>query len=292
MYLNIFLRLIHADARSHRMELAAEARALKKKATPEQKNSLSEKRVKLQKEIDQFHRNARIYMSDVKGKLPTALSCDDNEWHDQDEDSDDEGILHPMPGSYQTLSGDEDRKVVDDVVNELSAETQPIRLPSTYSGENCSQSLAVLCPIEKDLRIGQANDAIHSVRLCVADKSYHYRKKVRNAATNPNSGYRGRQKAFANAHAVDADIRKHARIYESARRALLALGLSEEEEDTYRPLRPSDTQACTAVVDFNARGQRNEGLSWIWQTPKALTNTSAWMEECSLSIIFFYLRQY
>ena len=274
------------------MELAAEARALKKKATPEQRNSLCEKRVKLQKEIDEFHRNARIYMPDVREKTPTAPSCDGDEWHDQDDDSDDEGILHPMPGAYKTVSDDGDRKVVDDIVNELSAETQLIRLPSTYGRENRSQSLAILCPVEKDLRIGQANDAIHSVRLCVADKSYHYRKKVRNAATNPNTGYRGRQSAFATAHAVDADIRKHARIYESARKALIALGLSEEEEDTYRQLRPGDTQASTAVVDFNARGQRNEGLSWIWQTPKALTNTSAWMEECPLSTLFLYLHQY
>ena len=272
--------MIHIDADCDRIELTAEARALRKKANADQKASLSEKRVKLQKEIDEFHRNARIYMSDVKGKFATESPCDNDEWHDQDDDSDDEGILHPMPGSYDTASGDRDRKVVDDVVNEVSAETQLIRLPSTYGRENRSKSLGILRPVEKDLRIGQANDALHSVRLCVADKSYSYRRKVRNAATNPSNGYRGRQKAFAEAHAVDTDIRKHARIYESARKALVALGLSEEEQDTYRPLKPTDTQASTAVVDFNARGQRNEGLSWIWQTPKALTNTSAWMEEC------------
>ena len=272
--------MIHIDADCDRIELTAEARALRKKANADQKASLSEKRVKLQKEIDEFHRNARIYMSDVKGKFATESPCDNDEWHDQDDDSDDEGILHPMPGSYDTASGDRDRKVVDDVVNEVSAETQLIRLPSTYGRENRSKSLGILRPVEKDLRIGQANDALHSVRLCVADKSYSYRRKVRNAATNPSNGYRGRQKAFAEAHAVDTDIRKHARIYESARKALVALGLSEEDQDTYRPLKPTDTQASTAVVDFNARGQRNEGLSWIWQTPKALTNTSAWMEEC------------
>ena len=272
--------------------MAAEARALRKKCTPEQKCLLSEKRVKLQKEIDEFHRKARIYMSDVKGKLATDPSCDNDEWCDQDEETDDEDILHPMPGTYDTSSGNRDRKVVDDVVNQLSAETQLIRLPSTYSRDNCSKSVVALSPVEKDLRMGQANDALHSVRLCIADKSYRYRKKVRNAATNPNASYRGRQKAFADAHAVDADIRKYARIYESARKALVALGLSEEEEDMYRPLKPKDSQASTAVVDFNARGQRNEGLSWIWQTPKALSNTSAWMEECSLGIILLYIHQY
>lgn len=230
-------------------------------------------------------------MSDTKGTFVTALSCDNDEWRDQDDDSDDEGILHPMPGTYQSTSGDGDRKVVDDVVNELSAETQLIRLPSTYSTETFSKSVSLLRPVEKDLRIGQANDALHSVRLCVADKSYSYRKKVRNAATNPNTSYRGRQKAFGNVHTIDADIRKHARIYESARKALVSLGLSDEEQDTYRPLKAIDTQASTAVVDFNARGQRNEGLSWIWQTPKALTNTSAWMEECQSSLILLHVHQ-
>ena len=285
MYLNVFPTLILFDTDSDRIELAAEVRTFRKKITPEQRALLSEKRVKLQKEIDEFHRSSRIYMSDVKAKFEVHPSCDNDEWHDQDDDSDDEGILHPMPGSYVPTSGDGERKVVDDVVNELSAETQLIRLPSTYSIEDCSKSLVILRPVEKDLRIGQANDALHSVRLSVADKSYSYRKKVRNAATNPNTGYRGRQKAFADAHAVDANIRNQARVYESARKALVSLGLSEEEEDTYRLLTPRDTQASTAVVDFNARGQRNEGLSWIWQTPKALTNTSAWMEECWLCII-------
>lgn len=231
-------------------------------------------------------------MSDVKGKREPDPSCDSDEWCDQDDDTDDEGILHPMPGTYEPSSGGGDRKVVDDVINKLSAECQLIRLPSTYSRDSCSKSVVILSPVEKDLRIGQANDALHSIRLCIADKSYRYRKKVRNAATNPNASYRGRQKAFADAHAVDSDIRKHARIYESARKALAALGLSEEEEDMYRPLKPKDTQASTAVIDFNARGQRNEGLSWIWQTPKALTNTSDWMEECSLGIIFLYIHQY
>ena len=266
---------------SIRIELAAEARALKKKGTPEQQSALSEKRTKLQKEIDDFHREARIYMPDVGDHSESVLSPDDHdEWQDDDDDSDDEGVLHPMPGSYKQVPADGPHTVVDDVVNKVMAESQLIRLPSSYGHGKCPENIAILSPVEKDLRMGQANDSLHSVRLAVAEKSYSYRKKVRNGSTNPNTSYRGRRKAFDDAHAIDADIRKHARIYESARKALMVLGLSEEEESTYRPLKPGDTHASTAVVDFNARGQRNEGLSWIWQTPKALTNTSAWMEEC------------
>ena len=220
-------------------------------------------------------------MPEVGDDDPINLSHDqNNEWQDDDDDSDDEGILHPMPGGFTSESGRGSHTVVDDVVNRVSAETQLIRLPSTYRKDGLCENLEVLWPIEKDLRMGQANDAIHAVRLRIADKSYTYRKKVRKGATNPTPGSRGRRKAFDEAHAIDADIRKHSRIYESARKALVALGLSSEEKDMYRPLKPSDTNASTAVVDFNARGQRNEGLSWIWQTPKALTNTSAWMEEC------------
>lgn len=258
-----------------------EAGSIKNRATPEQQAVLSEKRMKLQKEIDDFHRNSRIYSSEVLDSRPESLLRDtEDEWQDLDEDSDDEGILHALPGSYPVSSGDGRRTVVDDVVNQVSAETQVIRLPSSYGKEYCCTNLTTLSPIEKDLRIGQANDALHAVRLAIADKSYSYRKNVRKAATNPTPGYRGRRKAFDAVHVIDADIRKHARIYESARKALNILGLSPEEEDTYRPLKRGDTHASTAVIDFNARGQRNTGLSWIWQTPKALTNTSAWMNEC------------
>lgn len=273
--------------RPGRIELAIEARAIKKRATPEQEALLSEKRLKLQKEIDDFHRNTNVYMAEVPDKVPTSSSPNaEDEWQDLDDDSDDEGILHPLPGSFPTTSGDGRRTVVDDVVNQVSAEAQIIRLPSTYGKEKCPENLTKLYPVEKDLRMGQANDALHAIRLAIADKSYSYRKKVRKGATNPNAGYRGRRKAFDAAHALDADIRKHARIYELARKALNVLGLSPEEQDTYRPLKRSDTQASTAVIDFNARGQRNAGLSWIWQTPKALTNTSAWMDECELCLIY------
>ena len=264
-----------------RIELAAEVRALRKRSTPEQDAALCDKRTKLQREIDDFHRSSRIYMPEVGDEDPTSqFPNHDDEWQDDEDDSDDEGLLHQMPGGFGTLSGGGSRSVVDDVVNRVSAETQVIRLPSTYGKDKSCENLELLSPIEKDLRMGQANDAIHAVRLRIADKSYSYRKKVRKGATNPTPGYRGRRKAFDEAHAIDADIRQHARIYESARKALVVLGLSSEEEDMYRPLKPSDTHASTAVVDFNARGQRNEGLSWIWQTPKALTNSSAWMEEC------------
>ena len=256
-------------------------RALKKRSTPEQDASLNEKRVKLQREIDDFHRSSGIYMRGIGDEGPINLSPDQNdEWQDDDDDSDDEGVLHPMPGSFSSQSGRESHTLVDDVVNRVSAETQLIRLPSTYRKDKSCENLEVLSLVEKDLRMGQANDAIHAIRLRIADKSYTYRKNVRKGATNPTRGYRGRRKAFDEAHAIDADIRKHSRIYESARKALLSLGLSADEEEMYRPLKRSDTNTSTAIVDFNARGQRNEGLSWIWQTPKALTNTSAWMEEC------------
>ena len=67
------------------------------------------------------------------------------------------------------------------------------------------------------------------------------------------------------------------------------LGMSEEDIQNYPKLSKSDTNASTAVVDFNARGQRNEGLSWIWRTPHEMTRDSRLMNEC---MFFLYLEVY
>ena len=264
----------------HRLEVAQEARALKRKSNADTLALLTEKRMKLQLSIDDFHRKAATYMpTDLLSSIDVNEQRVEEEWEDAQYDSEEDDILPTMPGSFN-MDLTNHQSVVDESTAALSAEHQCIRLPSSFGRV---PSLGILQPhgqVEFDLRKGQANDALHSIRLHVAEKSFLYGVGVRKGATTSNLGHRGRQKTFNEAHALEAKIRHQARIYECARKAMETLGMSVEDQQQYPKLLKADTNASTAVVDFNARGQRNEGLSWIWRTPHTMPRDSALMSEC------------
>ena len=238
--------------------------------------------MKLQLSIDEFHQKAAIYMpeTDLLPSINVNEQRMEEEWEDAMYDSEEDDILLTMPGSFNTDFKNH-QSVVEESTNVLSAEHQCIRLPSSFGR---APSLGIPQPhrqVEFDLRKGQANDALHSIRLHVAEKSFFYGVGVRKSTTTTNLGHRGRQKAFNEVHALEVKIRHQARIYECARKAMETLGMSVEDQKHYPKLLKADTNASTAVVDFNARGQRNEGLSWIWRTPHTMTPDSAMMSECT-----------
>ena len=242
---------------------------------------LAEKRKKLQTSIDDFHRKASIYMPEMD--LFSGQSINEqgmvDEWEDTTYDSEDDDALLAIPGTFRADSNVE-LSAADDAITALSAEEQPIRLPSAFGRQACLGLLQPHARVEFDLRKGQANDALHNIRLHVAEKSFIYGTGVRKSSNTANLGHRGRQKAFHEVHMLEAKIRHQARIYENARKCMESLGMPIEDQQKYPKLSKSDTNASTAVVDFNARGQRNEGLSWIWRTPHTMTHDSAMMSEC------------
>ena len=237
--------------------------------------------MKLQLSIDDFHRKAATYMpeTDLLSGRNVKEQRVEEEWEDAMYDSEEDDVLITMPGSFNTDLKNR-QSVVDESIAALSAEHQCIRLPSSFGRASSLGRLQPHGQVEFDLRKGQANDALHSIRLHVAEKSFLYGGGVRKGTNTTNLGHRGRQKAFNEVHVLEAKIRHQARIYECARKAMETLGMSSEDQKHYPKLLKADTNASTAVVDFNARGQRNEGLSWIWRTPNTMTHDSALMSEC------------
>ena len=215
--------------------------------------------------------------------LPPGINVNEQnveeEWGDALYDSEDDDILPDVPGAFN-MDVNTQQSVIDETTAALSAEDQPIRLPSSFGREACLGTLQPHARVEFDLRKGQANDALHNIRLHVAEKSFLYGVGVRKGTTSVNLGHRGRQKAFNQVHVLDAKIRQQARIYDHARKAMETLGMSPEDQQKYPKLLKGDTKASTAVVDFNARGQRNESLSWIWRTHHIVTQESPLMSEC------------
>ncbi|KAI0073595.1 hypothetical protein K474DRAFT_1579789, partial [Panus rudis PR-1116 ss-1] len=70
-------------------------------------------------------------------------------------------------------------------------------------------------------------------------------------------------------------------IYKLARNAMKEIGMGTVEGaiDTYKDLKKEDVKASTAVVEPNARGQRNEHLSWIWHVRDPDHANPQWMDE-------------
>ena len=269
-----------------RLEIAQEARALRQRFTAEKASLLAEKRIKLQASIDDFHRKAAIYMPEMD--LLSSQNNDQStvsEWEDANYDSEEDDSSYSIPGAFNNDANAE-QPAIDETTTALSAEQQTIRLPSTFGKDACLVRLQPHARIELDLRRGQANDALHAIRLHVAEKSFIYGVGVRKGNNTTNLGHRGRQKAFGEAHVLEAKVRHQARIYESARQAMESLCSSTQDREKYPKLMKSDTNASTAVVDFNARGQRNEGLSWIWRTAHTVAHGSTQMSECTWYFVF------
>ena len=59
-----------------------------------------------------------------------------------------------------------------------------------------------------------------------------------------------------------------------ARDAMIALGASPEVLSLYRELRKEDLRVNTAIADPNARGRRQEAISWIFNVATGKSNTN------------------
>ncbi|KAH9921091.1 hypothetical protein B0H21DRAFT_660461, partial [Amylocystis lapponica] len=60
-----------------------------------------------------------------------------------------------------------------------------------------------------------------------------------------------------------AAVKTAAEVYRRARRALLTLGM-EENDQTYRPLRPEDLRPFVLRMEEQQRGDSKKAPSWIW----------------------------
>ena len=230
-------------------------------STPEGKLSLQSKRRRLQKKIDRFIKESSHYLGGNQA-LPTTIISSD--WFEEEEDVDED-----VDGGL----GDVDAPVELG----LFPENVSLPLPSSFGAQACQGILRDVARCECKLREGQANDALHNVRVAVARKSFHCRTKVRNNA--PTSGYTKRLRSYGETAVIQTSINLSAKIYCTARAAIQVIDPEYDALRSLSDLTPKDLVASTAVVDPNARGMRNDGLSWIWQramtreTPEFVTES-------------------
>ncbi|KAI5997503.1 hypothetical protein EDD15DRAFT_2162788 [Pisolithus albus] len=175
------------------------------------------------------------------------------------------------------VSEDDDGDIsVDDIPELQRCPPDPLPLPSALGiAGGIPAELKHLAEIELKLRIGQANDALHGLRLALVDKAVIFRSAVR-----PARNYSMKTRAWAMIHMAEKSVARQAKIYQMCRRAMVALGAGSEILSRYQELEKGHLTVNTAAFQQNDVPHRQDHLPWFWSidNPKQ-TESRSWMSE-------------
>lgn len=165
---------------------------------------------------------------------------------------------------------------------------QLIALPSAISFPERFPHLAPLREQELDLRRGQANDVLATIRQIVGQLSFQWKKGVRLAPDKARA-----TRARKSIEKVHRQLALKAKLYERIRIAMEKLGMPPLElASDYRPLLPGDLAVSKAVKAPNARGESQAQLSWIWTSVPGLTQDDNHLLECKVAILCVIILTY
>jgi len=252
-----------------RLAIRYQLRAHGSKITTEEVQIIDNKRNRLQGLINTFEQQADSFLlhhahfDDASVSYLGAYDEYDNVDYVEGSGSDEAGQSGPsaLDGSGMESTNPEDL---------------PILLPSSLGWNWCnthsSQSLASK---EAQLRLAQANESIHKIRLALGFKSALFRSQVRPANTQQT-----KTRAWNAVHSVDTTVHEHARIYSMARDTYQTIRRAYVNGLDLPQLRPQDLQVATLVLGSEQAGQRNTQQSWIWSFGQTTENVGSWMDDC------------
>ncbi|KAI6032497.1 hypothetical protein EDC04DRAFT_2605145 [Pisolithus marmoratus] len=147
-------------------------------------------------------------------------------------------------------------KGLDYQVDPDTLEAMELPLPSYLGAAKCQElGLDILQQEELQLQQGQANDALHQLRLALADKNYT-------------------MTSWAWKKVSDMDALR-------CRNQMMSLGADGPILAHYQTLEPEHLNVTTAVANPNTHGHRHKHLAWFWtmDIPKD-TCANDWMSKC------------
>ncbi|KIJ08608.1 hypothetical protein PAXINDRAFT_88630 [Paxillus involutus ATCC 200175] len=148
-------------------------------------------------------------------------------------------------------------------------------LPSNISADQCrDHGVGYLVDDELKLRQGQANDALHNIRINLGHRSFLYRTAVRQVKHSQHKKLR----AWDAVHQVNTALNVHTAIYRRCCKAMIALGASSVLLQRYQELKEEHLQSKTIEIDPSVTGMRGENLPWFW-TMNADLQAGNWMSE-------------
>ncbi|KIJ05217.1 hypothetical protein PAXINDRAFT_21505 [Paxillus involutus ATCC 200175] len=131
-------------------------------------------------------------------------------------------------------------------------------LPSNISADQCrDHGVGYLVDDELKLRQGQANNALHNIRIDLGHRSFLYRTAVRQAKHSQH---------------------KKSRAWDAVHQVMIALGASSVLLQRYQELKEEHLQSKTIEIDPSVTGTHGENLPWFW-TMNADLQAGNWMSE-------------
>ncbi|KAI6026871.1 hypothetical protein BKA83DRAFT_4050885, partial [Pisolithus microcarpus] len=149
-------------------------------------------------------------------------------------------------------------------------------LPSVFGVDHCkANKVHRLAEMELELHMGQANDALHGLRLALADKAVIFRGVVR-----PAKNYSMRTWAWQMILSIDSSVKQYAAIYRRCRVAILALRAGPDILERYQELHTSHLSTSMAAFTQGAHDHHGTQLPWFWtiDIPKD-TASKSWLTE-------------
>lgn len=232
---------------SFRILLRAHVKNIGVRPTNSQKIDIAKRRERLLGRIIEFQSQAEIFLDSLDLDMTLAEKVDED-WSDSE-------LVHKSAEELFDLSQENAK-----LLSRGQVENMTLFLPSSLGEEACIEAeVGSIAKKEKRLRKGQANDALHQLRLAIGQKSFMFRHRLRNARSKTR-----KTRAWDDINAIGNTVSHHRRVYHSARNALVALGASRATLEKYQIISSADTRSSTVIVDPNPRGQRNTGLPWFW----------------------------
>jgi hypothetical protein len=177
----------------------------------------------------------------------------------------------------EVLDEDDDLYEEDDEASSPSVlpEAIVIPLPSNVASPKLKSSIEFLISTERELRKGQANDALEGLRIGLANKSLLLQTDVNQSKSTKQS-----TRAWASVRNAQSQILVHARSYQRAWKALKSIGKTEDLA-IYQKLEMEDLVIVKDITMAKRYGQGSDTLAWFWRIgPSEDKLTGEWMEEC------------
>ena len=259
--------------KSLRSRLRFEISKLPQNPTVKQQLTVARMRARLGKQIKDFLNAASSF-------LPTLEEADLKGFED-------ESIDTPKEESVETDDPLEDPADEDDRFDEEDESESPsvlpeavvLPLPSNIISINLKHSLASIFLVERELRKGQANDALEGVRIGLANKSLLLLTDVNRSTSTKQS-----TRAWAGVRNAQSQILHHARSYQRAWQALKCIG-TDEDMKFYQKLNQTDLVVVKDIAMAKRFGQGSDTLAWFWRIgPSKDSLTGEWMEECKSNL--------
>jgi hypothetical protein len=209
--------------------------------------------------------------------LPTLDEMDLKPIEDEAIDISTEESLEPEDMLDSTL--DEEEYYEEEEYEAEAASVLPeevlLPLPSNITSVNLRPSLESLRSIERELRKGQANDALEGLRISLANKSLLLLTDVNQSTSTKQS-----TRAWASVRNIQSQILLHASSYRRAWQALNCVGTAEDLV-VYQKLEEKDLVVVKDITKAKRFGQGRDSLAWFWHIgPNEEAVTGEWMEEC------------